>query len=196
MSIELCLYRESLGGSIERLLEGTVDIAITENLVNLHTIEARPFFDVDLMPVCTPELFSKNSEYFASVDNLYLIRQIILRDSSQRSDKYTFGVVESTRNWSVSDLDLKKQLICDGIGWGRLPRDLIEKEIYDESLMQLDYPHIQSKTVTMSLLRRTDKEYGPIAKQLMKIIKSIPRFSWVEDPKAVSQAINQFVLWL
>jgi len=77
--------------------------------------------------------------------------------------KPSLSDIEGANAWTVTDMHTKKNLIKSGLGWGRLPKYLIEKELADGSLIRLDYPHIQHKDLVLSIIRKRDAEHGPIA---------------------------------
>lgn len=163
------IFSETLGGAVERLIDGDVDIAIAEKLGDTTNIDAKKLCKIPLIAVTTPQYHQKHLDDFLSPETLENTLQIILTDSSKHLPKYTFGVVEGSNAWIVTDLQTKKNLIQSGLGWGRLPDYLVQNEIDSGKLIKLNYPHIQHKTVTLSIMRKKDDEHGPIAQQFWKM---------------------------
>jgi len=163
-------YSDALGGGMDRLQNNKADLIISENLGHYQNVDAKLLVTYDMVPVANPIYFEANKEAFENVDLLQQNRQIILRDTSEQFPAYNFGVVEGTQHWSVDDLEMKKQLICTGVGWGRTPLPTVQDEIDRGELMILDYPHIPTKQVPLSLIRRNDRKHGTILAALWEQI--------------------------
>src|SRR5438067_1949399 len=63
--------------------------------------------------------------------------QCVIRDSARHTAPRDFYLVEGARSWTVSDQLMKKELILQGMGWGHLPRYLIEQELADGKLLSI-----------------------------------------------------------
>lgn len=163
---EFSLYSETLGGALERLLDNNVDIAISEKHIDDTNLESKPLLKVPLISVATPSYFDKNQNNFSAPELLTQTMQIILSDSSSHRAKYSVGVIEGANAWTVTNLQTKRDLIMAGIGWGSLPKYMIEQDLEKGSLIPLDYPYIQNKTIPLCMIRRRDVEHGPIANEI------------------------------
>jgi DNA-binding transcriptional LysR family regulator len=53
------------------------------------------------------------------------------------SEPADYFLVEGARSWTVSDQLMKKELILQGMGWGHLPRYMIEPNLRDGSLIPI-----------------------------------------------------------
>lgn len=158
-STEFIFHREILSG--ERMLSSDqVDIAIFENVTN--TMD----FDVKKIGLCNLKLvidsrhpFLKLNKKQQTLDKLLCYPQIIQR--STIPDDSSVGIPKNSKKWTVSDIDSKKGLILEGLGWGRLPDHFIKHELKEKSLFHLkhiNYDH----SINMFICKKKDKPFGPV----------------------------------
>jgi len=79
------------------------------------------------------------------------------------------------RRWTVSDQLMKKELIVQGMGWGHLPRYLIERELKKGKLLSLAGDHLRGGKLELVAARRRDAPQGPIATRLWQFIRDEAR---------------------
>ncbi|MBC8038100.1 MAG: LysR family transcriptional regulator [Rhizobiales bacterium] len=92
--------------------------------------------------------------------------QIVLEDPSPLTEGQDFGVL-SPGTWRVSGQDVKHCLILAGVGWGRLPLWLVERDLAEGRLIRLDATALgrQGEAVMAGYLaHRTDVPLGPAAR--------------------------------
>ena len=166
---------ESLGGACERLVHGHADIVISENLIHQHAIEVIPLHSESLQAVASPDFIAEHQEQLFHMDALRECLQVILKDSSKTD--FSFGVVAHCRHWTVSDVVSKKDIIVAGLGWGRLPRHLIETELADGRLQLLQGYHFDERQVGLSAIRLQKPSHGPIAARLWDDLLGLKRCS-------------------
>lgn len=169
---ELSLQFEVLGGTMERLLDGDVDLALTHALTTDPIIQSVPVTKIKMIPVIAPDLVKKNK---VSRELLANLTQIVVKDSSRHSTPFSFGVMEEAKKLIISDNGLKKELILSGIGWGSLPETIIEKELKNGKLLSINLPDIHERVLEISLLKRTDKPLGPVAKKLWEEVRALAK---------------------
>lgn len=163
---DLTIHSEVLGGSLEKLFNGDVDIIIAENTLKDHTIIAQPLLSIPLVSVVTRDYFQANQAMFENPKRIVNALQIVLADSSQHRPKYTFGIIPGTKQWTVTDLYSKKRLIEAGLGWGRLPRCMVAEALANGEMLELAYNYTQGKSVELSLMARAGEILGPITQTL------------------------------
>jgi len=93
--------------------------------------------------------------------------------SSIGKDKFTFGVVEHANHWTVSDIYIKKQIICHGMGWGRLPTYLIQDELKSGKLQLLEGEFFDNRVMQLSAIRLQNKVRGEVAEQVWQSLTAI-----------------------
>ena len=94
--------------------------------------------------------------------------QIVLSDPSSISEGRDFGVV-SPQTCRVNAQDAKHSLILGGVGWGRLPLWLVERDIDQGQLIRLNVGALGRNGEVASqayLAHRLDETMGPAARQL------------------------------
>lgn len=150
---------DTLAG-VEKVESGSVKIAISEvhtDAVQLHT---KASMEVDMVPVHAGE--HALSDVVAISETILLqYPQIVLKSSGRQSVKDQ-GIMELAKQWIVSDMSMKKQLILDGFGWGYLPSHLIESELHSGQLRILDCDAMPQRTVSLHSIRHRHHSMGPV----------------------------------
>ncbi len=166
----LTLLFENMLGTMERLDDGDVDIAISEMIEDQATYDFVSLNPVELACVISPksELAARAAE-LKEVD-MEGSTQVIVRDTSRRASETSFGVLETITPWVVNDFAMKKRIIVAGLGWGRLPRHLVEDEINSGELLVMtsdDFPPI---LYPVKMARRKNRLIGPVEVKLWTLI--------------------------
>ena len=167
----LTLLFENLYGTMERLDEGDVDIAISEMVVDQATYDFVHLKTVELICVISP-----NSELSARAAELREVdmdgsRQIIVCDTSRKAVDTNFGILESITPWVVNDFAMKKRIIAAGLGWGRLPRHLVEDEIGTGELLPMTSVEFPPVRYPVKMLRRKNRPAGPVEDKLWTLFQ-------------------------
>lgn len=94
--------------------------------------------------------------------------QLVVSDQSQLTDGREFGIISSV-TWRVSDLELKRDFLRAGFGWGRMPLHMVERDIEHGVLTVLQ---VESLTEEMphyhlSSTYRQDAPPGPAGRWLL-----------------------------
>jgi DNA-binding transcriptional LysR family regulator len=155
---ELIFHREILSGE-KMLREEMVDMAIFEHLYQVSEFEHKVISETRLkLCLARSHPFSAPGR-IKSIEDLFDLPQIIQR--STLPDEISFGVYGQSRRWTVSDTLTKKQLILEGLGWGRLPDFLVEQELASNKLIHLKSIESQHP-VKVYLCRHKKKKHGKI----------------------------------
>ena len=104
----LTLLFENLLGTMERLDDGNVDIAISEMIKDQATYDFVSLDPVELVCVISPksELAARAAELKEA--DMEGSTQVIVRDTSRRAGETSFGVLETITPWVVNDFAMKK----------------------------------------------------------------------------------------
>ncbi len=117
--------------------------------------------------VSAPGYFESSTKQPISQDEIRQYSQIVVRDTARNVRYRSIDVIEGGRIWSVNDYATKKELTIAGLGWGRIPKHMIEGDLADGRLVPIDVEGIQSIThSTVMLIRRQDRSIGPVADRL------------------------------
>jgi DNA-binding transcriptional LysR family regulator len=103
---------------------------------------------------------------------LYDFLQIVLSDPSPISAGRDFGVI-SPQTCRVNTQDAKHDLILGGVGWGRLPFWLVERELEQGQLVRLNVRALGRNGEVSSeayVAHRLDEAMGPASRQLADIL--------------------------
>ena len=169
----LTLLFENMLGTMERLNDGDVDIAISE------MVEDQAAYDfVHLKIVELACVISRKSELGARAAELREIdmegsTQVVVRDTSRKVVDTNFGVLKTITPWVVNDFTMKKRIIVSGLGWGRLPRHLVEDEIETGELLVMTSDDFQPVRYPIKLVRRKNRPVGPVEAKLWTIIQEV-----------------------
>lgn len=161
---KLTLQYEVLSGTIERLLDGDVDLAITPKPLMQEGLELKKITQAKLVYVISKDLLPKN----AKVDEKFLNQhsQIILADSARRIQKVTTGIVNKNKTVTVNDIAFKKELITQGLGWGGLPVGLIANEIKSKKVIHIELKNIHDRFHDIYIVRLKNSTLGPVTSKL------------------------------
>jgi DNA-binding transcriptional LysR family regulator len=136
-------------------LEAVSTVLVVPVVATTHALAARAKGKV---PVSAAEL----------TDHL----QILLEDPTRMSANREFGVV-SPKTWRVTEQDTKHALILAGVGWGRLPFWLVERDLAEKRLVQIPAAALGPQgTIVRNayLAHRADEPLGPAARTLREML--------------------------
>jgi len=157
---------ENLGGTIERMLDGDADIALTDVLDDPSMFESAPLTKVEFVSVLPSS--SALAQYIDTITEQDLEKEtlIIVRDTSQHSERITKGIPSDSPQWVVNDFSTKLRILSAGKGWGRMPLHLVAQDIqagYLTMLPTTSFPHFFAP---ISLVRKKEKPKGKIEQVL------------------------------
>jgi DNA-binding transcriptional LysR family regulator len=165
------LRGEILSGTTEVVEKRIADIGVAPLPVILmeeKELEYFPIAEIEMVNVAAPDLLSTNST-LKDIKDFRSLHQILISDSGKPSGEFDrdLGVQKGQRVWYVSDIHSKKSLLVSGLGWGRLPRHLVEQELAQGLLNEviLDFTR-DSFIATVYVFRSSSVSLGPVASAL------------------------------
>lgn len=160
------MVRDNMGGSLERLLAGDVQIAIsTLDEVPLVRVEALPLKPVMMIPVSHPEFAAARDDRMKSDAEMQTHIQVVVADSAQ-STTQSRGLLPGGLRWTVSDFATKKEILLANMGWGGLPDHLIQSELDSGALVPLSIEGYPPTQVSHYAMRRRDATHGTVAQAI------------------------------
>jgi DNA-binding transcriptional LysR family regulator len=166
-SVALRLSVEALGAVASLVLERRAVLGVSGPLVAAQDdLERIAVGSVELIPVAAPDhplARLKTLGPGAGRDHV----QLVLTDRSALSEGRDFGVV-GRRTWRLADLGAKHELLRQGIGWGNMPRSMVEPDLASGALVRLAMPDHPGAIVDLSAIYRRDAPPGPAAAWLLK----------------------------
>jgi DNA-binding transcriptional LysR family regulator len=97
--------------------------------------------------------------------------QLVLTDRSRLTLGQNFGVY-SNRAWKLGDLGAKHRLLLAGLGWGSMPKHLVEADLEAGRLVRIALADRDAVNYNISLIHRTDAATGPACQWLSDYLAS------------------------
>lgn len=110
-----------------------VDFAITSSLINHEDFDRAQWHIVEFIAVAAhghPATFPG-----ISAEDLNEMTYLVVGGRDTLKKKQSQGMVTGGNVWNVTDFLVKKELLISGLGWGFIPRKIIEREL-EEGLLQ------------------------------------------------------------
>ena len=128
-SVQTRLRVETLGAAVEALIDGHADIGLvvsfserTDELVGAEITQ------VELVAVAAPHHPLAQIEGLLDAETLREHVQLVLSDRSNLTKGRDRGVV-ALRTWRLADLGAKHAMLLAGLGWGSMPRHMIQGDL-------------------------------------------------------------------
>jgi DNA-binding transcriptional LysR family regulator len=166
----LHLHFEALSGPWERLFDGEADLILHHIDKSDQRFEYMDLFQVHLVPVVAPGFLRFPISQSITPEQMRDYVQCVIRDTAHRTPPRDYFLIEGARSWTVSDQLMKKELIVQGMGWGHMPRYLIEQELQQGDLLPITGEHFKGGRAELVAARRRDAPHGPIANRLWQFI--------------------------
>jgi DNA-binding transcriptional LysR family regulator len=185
-TVALRLHVETLGAVTQLVLDRVATVGISgplPGLADITGIERIGIGDVRLVPVAAPghPLAGPGKRKPGEVrDHI----QLVLTDRSSLTKSTDFAVV-SPRTWRLADLGSKHMLLKAGIGWGNMPKPMVQEDLDSGRLIELDLPDAKSGAYRFDAIYRTDAPPGPAAAWLIARLKAqtFPEAATVDSSK-------------
>jgi DNA-binding transcriptional LysR family regulator len=177
-SVAIRLSVEPLGGPIAALVKERSTLAIIVGEHFRHPrITLEGIASVEQVAVISPThpLAAKSEGEPVGVPDLADHLQIVLSDRTPLSEGQDFGVL-SPQTCRVNGQDTKHAMILAGLGWGRLPRWLIEADLREGRLVRLSTGALGRNAQVVSeayLAHRLDAPLGPAARCFSAALKNL-----------------------
>lgn len=164
-TVALHLRVEGLGAVTECLIDEEAQLAIGGPVIaDDPQLERQVVGSVDLIPVAAPTHPLAAPGIAPGESRKHL--QLVLTDRSRRTEGREFSVL-SPLTWRLGDLGAKHSLIKEGLGWGNMPRDMVERDLASGRLVVLDLPEKPGANYTLAALWRRDTRLGPATSWLI-----------------------------
>jgi len=161
-TVNLRLHLDALGAVAAHVLERRADLAVIgPDIGELPELQRRIIGCVELVPVAAPDHPLAQQPSIEPGDTAKCL-QLVLTDRSSLTEGKEFSVL-SPRTWRLADLGAKHALLLEGIGWGNMPRHMVEDDLAAGRLVTLCLPEAPSFDYLLSALWRKDSRPGPAA---------------------------------
>jgi DNA-binding transcriptional LysR family regulator len=166
----LHLQFEAIAGPVERLLDGEADLILHHVDKADPRLEYIDLFAVQIVPVVAPNFLRFPISTSITPEQMRDYVQCVIRDSARHSPPRDYFLLEGARSWTVSDQLMKRELILQGMGWGHMPRYLIECDLCEKRLLPITGKHFRGGEVDLVAARLRHAPHGPIASRLWQFI--------------------------
>lgn len=161
-SVPLRLHVEALGAVAALVIDGQADLAIGGPVAaDCPEVERQVVGSVELIPVAAPSHPLAQMQPIPPGEARRHL-QLVLSDRSPLTEGRDFSVM-SPRSWRLADLGAKHVLLREGLGWGNMPRHMVEDDLAKGTLIQLAVPEGPHFEFQLSALWRRDRIPGPAA---------------------------------
>lgn len=167
-TVALRLRVEALGAVTQAVMEGSASFGVSGPLELASDLLTRgPAGSVKLLAVAAPDhpLALLQGPLSPALTRDYI--QLVLTDRSSLTEGQDFGVT-SVKTWRLADLGAKHALLLAGMGWGNMPKPMINDDLKRGRLVELAIETPTSLTYPFHTVYRSDHPPGPAASWLME----------------------------
>ncbi|HWG65972.1 MAG TPA: LysR family transcriptional regulator [Rhodanobacteraceae bacterium] len=166
----LRLFVEGLGAAYQPVLDGRCTLGILASLpVEFPSLVSERVDEIPMVRVAAPN--HPLAGFRGRIPKRELAKhvQLVLTDRSNLLTGRDYGVF-SPSTWRLADLSTKYAFLKDGVGWGSMPRHMVDADIAAGSLVLLD---VQADfTLTMSACYQASAPPGPAGRWLVDYLKT------------------------
>ncbi|HLZ85535.1 MAG TPA: LysR family transcriptional regulator [Caulobacteraceae bacterium] len=165
-TVSLRLHVESLGAVGQLVHDRIATLGVSGPLhATPQAFEMIAVGGVDIVPVAAPEHALAEMSPIPSGEARDHI-QLVLSDRSPLTQGQDFGVL-SLKTWRLADLSAKHALLLAGVGWGGMPRAMVDADLQAGRLTILGIPEWGSVTYPFHVIHRIDAPPGPSGRWLI-----------------------------
>jgi DNA-binding transcriptional LysR family regulator len=167
-TVALRLQVEALGAVTHAVMQGTAAFGVSGPLELASDLLTRgPAGSVKLIAVAAPDhplaLHAGPVSAAAARDHI----QLVLTDRSTLTQGRDFGVL-SVKSWRLADLGAKHALLLAGMGWGNMPKPMVNDDLKRGRLVELKIETQTEGFYPFHTVYRSDTPPGPAASWLME----------------------------
>lgn len=181
------LYVESLGSVPKLVIDGVCALGVTGWLPDGdHGLVGQALGSIKLVCVCAPThpLAAMGAPIPTAVLRDHV--QLVLTDRSPLTAGRDLFVL-ATQAWRLADLGAKHSMLLSGLGWGNMPKHIVEDDLAAGRLVQIRPAENTPRNsdglfdLPITLVRRADRALGPATRWIADHLAGAP-----ETPKAES----------
>lgn len=167
----LRLFVEGLGAAYQPVLDERCSLGILASLpIEFPSLVSERLGEVPLVMVAAPS--HPLAKLHGRIPKREQVKhvQLVLTDRSNLMAGKDYGVF-SPSTWRLADLSTKYALLKDGVGWGSMPRYMVESDITKGELVCLDVR--MDFALTMSAVSRASAPPGPAGRWFVDYLKGL-----------------------
>ncbi len=167
----LHLHFEAVTGPWERLFDGDADLILHGIDKNDPRVEWVDLCKVQFVPVVARDFLPFPISRAIRPEQMRDYTQCVIRDTARHSAPRNYFMIEGAHQCTVADQLMKKEIIVQGMGWGHMPRFLIEDELRKGQLLSIAGRYLPGSMEELVAARRRDRPHGPVANRLWHYIQ-------------------------
>lgn len=169
---------EALGAAVQTLLSGDADIGLVVSFAAaMDDLVGGQVAEVDLVAVAAPQHPLASLRSVLDDDALSEHLQLVLTDRSDLTRGQDRGVV-GLRTWRLADLGAKHAMLLAGLGWGSMPRHIVEGDLAAGRLVELQTQRWDGRNgmprLPLMAVRRKAATLGPAGTWLLERLLRVP----------------------
>jgi DNA-binding transcriptional LysR family regulator len=171
-TVTLRLQVEALGAVTQAVLGGTAAFGLSGPLELANDLLVRgPAGSVKLIPVAVSghPLAQMGGPISGTIARDHI--QLVLTDRSSLTADRDFGVL-AVKSWRLADLGAKHALLLAGLGWGNMPKPMVNDDLKRGRLVELPIETSRDQLYRFHTVRRSDTPPGPATAWLMERLAS------------------------
>lgn len=162
----------TMQGGESLVLERVCALAITiENVpeANPDAIERSWLCEAEMVTTCAPHHPLTSTQAPIPTDEFGRHVQVVVTDNQPGAEKTQQGVA-GKRQWLVNDLGAKRDLLKAGLGWGHLPRHVVDEDLASGRLVELERRAWHLGHLTFVVSQRRGYELSPCESRLVELL--------------------------
>ncbi len=169
----LRLYVEALGAVVQPVLDGRCRLGVIGSLPEIpDDCGSEYLLSVPAVTVVAPQ--HPMAAIQGAIVRASVVEhvQLVLTDRSILTEGRNFGVV-SSQIWRLADLGAKHAFLRAGLGWGHMPRHMVEEDIQRGDLVEIEIEASPTAGVAFSMhaIHRKDAPPGPAGRWFVSKLK-------------------------
>lgn len=172
----LRLYVEALGGVFQPILDGRASFGVVAPLpIAPAGMSSEHLADIGFTMVAAHDHPLGKIDETISQEELAKHIQLVLTDRTDLSRGKEVGVM-SPSTWRIADLYAKHAFLLNGLGWGGMPRHVVQADIDAGRLVELHIEQMPPNGISLAMtaVYPTQTPPGPAARWLIERLKLCP----------------------
>jgi len=167
-STPLRLHVEALGRVAQLVLDGECSLGVTGTLPYLPPgLATERLFSEEVVSVVAPASTLASAPGPVALRDLQEATQLVLTDRSSLTSGVDYGV-QGRNIWRLADLGAKHALLRAGLGWGHMPRWLVEQDLVTGRLKRIELEGPSAGLMPFQAVYPADRLPGPAGRWLLE----------------------------
>ena len=137
--------------------------------VSSDAVERHWLCEAEMVTLCAQSHPLASTSRPIPVDEFGRHVQIVVTDNQPKAEKTQQGVA-GKRQWLVNDLGAKRDLLRAGLGWGHMPRHLVEEDLASGELVELERRAWHLGPLAFVISQRRGYDLSPCELRLVELL--------------------------